>query len=159
MAAEEKQKKNQNKEEEADILVRISGQDIGGNKNIYVGLTKIRGVSWSLSNAVCKKTGINKVSKIAELDKNQIEEIEKFLEDAKVFEFLKNRRNDLETGESKHLLSNDLDMKKEFDIKRLKQIKSYRGIRHSFKLPVRGQRTRSNFRRSGIAVGVKKKKK
>jgi small subunit ribosomal protein S13 len=49
-------------------------------------------------------------------------------------------------------------MKKEFDIKRLRKIKSYRGIRHASKLPVRGQRTRANFRRKGHAVGVKRKK-
>ena len=51
-----------------------------------------------------------------------------------------------------------LDIKKEFDIKRLREIKSYRGIRHSAKLPSRGQRTRSHFRKKGIAMGVKRKK-
>jgi small subunit ribosomal protein S13 len=47
-------------------------------------------------------------------------------------------------------------MVKEFDIKRMKQIKSYKGMRHSLKQPVRGQRTRSHFRTTGVAVGVKK---
>ena len=42
---------------------------------------------------------------------------------------------------------------------RLKEIKSYRGLRHSLKLPVRGQRTRSHFRTKGNAMGVKKKVK
>tara|TARA_Y100000034_G_scaffold131247_1_gene191586 strand:- start:1017 stop:1502 length:486 start_codon:yes stop_codon:yes gene_type:complete len=156
--AEEKQEKHM-EEKDLEVLVRIFGHDIPGNKNVYPGLTRIKGVSWGVSNAVCKKTGISKMAKINELKESEIEEIERFLTDFKVFDFLKNRRKDLEAGESIHLLSNDLEVKNEFDIKRLKKIKSYRGIRHSFKLPVRGQRTRSNFRRSGIAVGVKKAKK
>ncbi len=49
-------------------------------------------------------------------------------------------------------------MRKEFDVKRMKQIRSYKGVRHSLKQPVRGQRTRSHFRTTGVAVGVKKPK-
>ena len=46
------------------------------------------------------------------------------------------------------------------DLRRLKKIKSNRGLRHQWGLPVRGQRTKSNFRRSkGKAVGVKRKGK
>ena len=70
---------------------------------------------------------------------------------------MKNRRSDPETGVTSHLYGSDLDMKKEFDIKRMKKIKSYKGIRHTMKLPVRGQRTRSHFRKGGKAVGVMKK--
>jgi len=72
---------------------------------------------------------------------------------------MKNRRSDPETGEEKHLVGTDLDMKKDFDIRRMKKIRSYRGIRHTSGLPVRGQRTRSNFRKKGQAVAVKRKKK
>jgi len=79
---------------------------------------------------------------------------------SKLPEFLLNRRKDFETGEDAHLIGTDLDMKKEFDIRRLKKIRSYRGLRHAFKHPTRGQRTRSNFRGKGKkkAVGVKSKK-
>jgi len=70
-----------------------------------------------------------------------------------------NRRKDYETGEDKHLLSSDLAFTKDNDIKMLKKIKSYKGMRHAFGLPVRGQRTRSNFRRNkGKVTGVQKKK-
>tara|TARA_Y100000310_G_scaffold303304_1_gene341544 strand:+ start:127 stop:603 length:477 start_codon:yes stop_codon:yes gene_type:complete len=144
--------------ERTESLIRISGQDISGSKKVYVGLTKIRGVSWVISNLVCKKLNIEKNMKIDELEKPMIEKIEIFLKNLDAPNFLKNRCGDLETGESKHLIGVNLDMRKEFDIKRLKQIKSYRGLRHSLKLPVRGQRTRSNFRKSGIAVGVKRPK-
>jgi len=155
--AEEKAKRIEDKGM-GEFLVRIYGKDILGNKNIYVGLTKIKGVSWSISNVLCKNLGLKKNTKVSELGKEKIVQIEKELGNLRAAHFLKNRRADLEAGDTKHLLSHDLEMNKEFDIKRLKQIKSYKGIRHSLKLPVRGQRTRSHFRKSGITVGVKKKK-
>ena len=68
-----------------------------------------------------------------------------------------NRRKDFDTGNDKHILTTDLKLQKDNDIKRLRKIKAYRGIRHSLGQPVRGQRTRSNFRR-GSAIGVNKKK-
>ena len=45
----------------------------------------------------------------------------------------------------------------EIDIKKMIKMKSYKGTRHTSGLPVRGQRTRSHFRKSGVAMGVKKK--
>ena len=51
-----------------------------------------------------------------------------------------------------------LDLKKETDLKRLKKIKSYRGIRHAANLPLRGQRTKAHFRKNKQkGVGIKKK--
>ena len=71
-----------------------------------------------------------------------------------------NRRRDFSTNESKHLIGSDLDLVKEFDIKRLKGIRSYRGLRHALGQPTRGQKTRSNFRTNRKkGVGVKKKKR
>ena len=67
---------------------------------------------------------------------------------------------DFETGEDKHLIGADLELRKEFDIKRLKKIKTYKGYRHGAKLPLRGQRTKGNFRRNKAkGVGIKKKGK
>jgi len=141
-----------------EVLVRIMNKDIPGSKNIYSGLRRIKGVSWSISNIVCVKLGLERTKRISELSAEEIKKIEEFLKNFDTFKFLKNRQNDFDSGEDKHLLNVDLDLKKEFDIKRLKKIKSYRGMRHSLKLPTRGQRTRSNFRRGGLAVGVRKKK-
>ncbi|MBU4308527.1 MAG: 30S ribosomal protein S13 [Nanoarchaeota archaeon] len=82
------------------------------------------------------------------------------MKNPKLPEFLFNRLKDFETGENKYLVGSDLELKKEFDIKRLKKIKSYRGIRHAAGLPLRGQRTRSNFRKNRKkAGGIKKKNK
>ncbi len=153
----EKISKRPPQEENNEILVRIMGQDIRGSKNLFVGLTKIKGVSWAISNAVCLKLDMQKNKKIEALSKDEIAKIETFLKTMPIADFMKNYRSDRETGETKHYIGSDIDIKKEFDIKHLKEIRSYRGIRHGAKLPVRGQRTRSHFRTRGKAMGIKKK--
>lgn len=148
-------------EVEPETLVRIFGYDIPGSKNVYTGLSYVKGVSWAISNAICIKLNIPHRKKISELTKEEKEKIEKFLEDLPIPNFLKNRRFDPETGETKHYFGTDLDMKKEFDIKRLIKIKSYRGIRHATGQPVRGQKTRSHFRnrKNKKTAGIKRKEK
>ncbi len=141
------------------ILVRIMSTDIPGSKKIYAGLTRIKGVSWSFANALCKKLRIDKNKKTEELTKEEIKKIEEFIKNPELPAFLLNRRKDLETGKDKHLSVSDLDLVKSFDIKRLKKIRSYRGKRHSVGLPVRGQRTKAHFRSKGKAVGVHVKRK
>lgn len=141
-------------------VVRILQKDIEGNVTIYSGLTKIKGISWSLSNAVCRKLNIDKKKKVSSFNKEEIKKIEDFIKKLQVPAHLKNRQKDFETGEDRHLTGPDLDLRKEFDIKRLKKIKSYRGFRHVMGLPTRGQRTKSNFRRNRAkGSGIKKKNK
>ncbi len=152
-------KKFEPKEELGEVLVRIMGYDIPGSRNLYAGLTRIKGISWGISNAACVKLNFPRSKKIAELSKEDILKIETFLKNLEIYDFMKNRRNDIENGQTFHEFGSDLDIRREFDIKRLKEIRSYKGLRHALKLPVRGQRTRSHFRRKGVAMGVKKKKK
>ncbi len=154
--AEEKLMKKQ--ETEPESLIRILGYDIPGSKNIYIGLTKIKGISWSVSNAVCHLLNMPKLKRIKELSKDEIMKIEQFFENPNLPGFLKNRRFDPETGKTEHYLGTKMEMKKEFDIKGMMKIKSYKGIRHAQKQPVRGQRTQSHFRQKRLAVGIKKKK-
>ncbi|SRR3989344_1001746 len=141
-------------------LVRIHSTDLPGEKNIYGGLVRIKGVSFSMSSALCHNLKLDKNKKVQELSKEEIKKIEEAIKNPNVPDYFKNRRKDQETGETKHLSTTELDLQKEFDIKRLKKIKSYKGLRHSKGLPVRGQRTRSHFRKRGKnkAVGVNKKK-
>lgn len=151
-------KKRPPQEDLGQVLVRIFGQDMPGDKSIYVGLTHIKGISWAVANALCIQLNLDKRMRVKDLPKETIAHVEKELRAIHLPVFLRNRRRDPETGSDKHLLTNDLDIQKEFDIKRLKKIKSYRGLRHSQGLPVRGQRTRSHFRKKGGAVvGVRKK--
>ncbi|MFQ5531041.1 MAG: 30S ribosomal protein S13 [Candidatus Nanoarchaeia archaeon] len=141
-------------------IVRILSKDIEGKMTVYSGLTKIKGISWSVSNAICKLLKINKNKKIGSLTKEEIKKINEYVKDGKFAKYLPNRQRDLETGENKHLVGSDLELRHEFDIKRLKKIKSYRGYRHMSGLPSRGQRTRSNFRKNKMkGAGIKKKKK
>ena len=142
-------------------LVRIMQTDIPGNKNTLTGLTYIKGVSWTFSNAMCKILELDPNKKISDLNEKDIEKIIKFLQKPHSLpQFLLNRRKDFETGEDGHFVGTSLDMKKEFDIRRLKKIRSYRGLRHATGQPTRGQRTKSHFRTRGKkkAVGVQKKK-
>lgn len=156
-AKEEKQKqKRETKEEDYESLIRISSYDIPGSKNIYTGLTRIKGVSWAISNAVCLSLKFPRNKKISELSKDDIKRIEDFLKNPSIQDFLKNRRTDLKTGITSHETGSSLDMKKDFDIRRMKKIRSYKGIRHTLGQPVRGQRTRSHFRTKGKAVGVQR---
>ena len=127
-------------------VVRILSKDIEGKLNVYVGLTKIKGISWTMSHAVCNLLQLPKNKKVGDLSQDELKKITEFIANPKLPVHMLNRRIDFETGESKHLLGADLELKKEFDIKRLKKIKSYRGIRHATNQPSRGQRTRSHFR-------------
>lgn len=141
-------------------IIRILSRDIEGNMTIYAGLAKIKGVSWGFANAVCHTMKIDKRRKIGSLSQEEIKKISEFIKNPSLPKFLLNRNSDFKTGENKHLIGGDLELQKEFDIKRLKQIKSYRGYRHVLGLPSRGQRTRSNFRKNrGKSVGIKRKRK
>ena len=157
--AEEEKKKYQKKEEDNVSLIRILGKDIRGDKQLFAGLTQIKGISWAFANATCKILGLDKTKKIQDVVPEEMAKIEEFIKNPQIPGFMKNRQNDFEDGEDKHLSGADLKLRGEFDIKRLKKIKSYKGIRHSANLPVRGQRTKSNFRKNrkpSVAAGKKK---
>jgi small subunit ribosomal protein S13 len=158
---EKKEKKPQQKQQEenrrAEVLIRIFSTDVPGNFSVYHGLTRVKGVSWAMSNAICNSLDLEKKKKMQELSESDIEKINNFIKNPKIPEWLLNRRKDEETGESKHLITSDLDLARDFDIRKMKKIKSYRGWRHATGQPVRGQRTKSHFRHGG-AMGVMKSK-
>jgi len=152
--------KNKQEKTKEERVVRILSSNINGKMSVYSGLTKIKGISWSFSNAICKFLDIDKKRKISSLTEDEIKKIIEFVKNPDLPPHLFNRRNDLETGKDKHLTESNLELQKSFDIKRLKKIRSYKGLRHSLKLPLRGQRTRGNFRKNKAkGVGIKKKKK
>jgi small subunit ribosomal protein S13 len=158
--AEEEKKKHQRKEEHDDVsLIRVLGKDIRGDKQLFAGLTQIRGISWAFANAICRVLKLDEQKKIQDISADEMKKIEEFVKNPQIPGFLKNRQNDFEDGEDKHLTGADLKLRGEFDIKRLKKIKSYKGVRHSANLPVRGQRTKSNFRKNRkVSVAAAKKK-
>ncbi|MBI2572590.1 30S ribosomal protein S13 [Candidatus Woesearchaeota archaeon] len=143
-------------------IVRVANVDLPGTKSIRYALTNIRGIGVTLSDAILSISSVPRTTKAGELTDQQLVKINEtiaHLEKAGLPTWMFNRRKDYETGENKHLITSSLSFTQENDLKRLKKIKSLRGIRHIRGLPVRGQRTRSNFRRSkGKVVGVAKKK-
>jgi small subunit ribosomal protein S13 len=155
------QKTSENKEQKyEDKLVRVLAKDIEGKNIIYHGLTKVRGISWSMANAICNALHLDKRRKIGSLTNEEIKKISEFMSNPKIPGYLLNRKKDFETGEDKHLFGTSLELQQEFDIKRLRKIRSYRGYRHAMGLPVRGQRTRSHFRKNkSKGTGIKKKVK
>jgi len=139
-------------------LVRILAKDIEGGMHVYAGLTKIKGISWAMSNAICHITKIPKRKKIGDLTQQEIEIITDLVKKSQFPQNLVNRKNDRETGQNKHLTGVELELAKEFDIKRHKKIKSYKGSRHATGQPVRGQRTKAHFRvNKKKSVGMKQK--
>lgn len=146
--------------ENQEKIIRIMSTDIEGGMSVYAGLTKIKGISWSYSNAICNKLNIDKRKKISALTEEEIKKLSEFARNPKMPAYLLNRKRDYETGENRHLIGTDLDLRKDLDVKRMKKIKSYRGLRHMAGQPVRGQRTQSHFRtKKSKSVGIKKKAK
>lgn len=139
-------------------IVRIVGKDIPGDKKLSVGLTQIKGVGYNFANAVIGALGLNPNSNIGFLTESQVESIEKTLKDPTSVKFpawLLNRRKDVETGTTTHLITSDVAFTVRNDIEREKLSNSWRGFRHTYGLKVRGQRTRTTGRK-GASVGVKK---
>ena len=97
----EERKPIQEKREER--LVRILSKDIEGKMKVYPGLTKIKGVSWTFSNAVCKSLKIDKNKRIGLLTEEEIQKISDFIKNPTLPGYIMNRRRDIETGKEKHL--------------------------------------------------------
>lgn len=155
--ATEKSDKEEKKYLDARGIVRIVATDIPSTSTLYSGLTRIKGVSWSIANAICHMLNIERTKKMSSLTEQEIEKITNFLKNPNLPSFMMNRRRDIATGSDKHLIKTDLDLQREFDIRNMKKIRSYRGWRHALGQPVRGQRTKSHFRR-GRAIGVQRAK-
>jgi len=144
-------------------LVRIANTDLLGNKRLLPALRKIKGISFMYANMVCSIAGIDKQKLTGALTDDEVAKLDDVIRNPQKYKaplWMLNRRKDYETGEDKHLLMGDLDFTKSNDVKRLRMTKSYRGMRHASGLPMRGQKTKSNFRRNkGRVTGVKRKKK
>jgi small subunit ribosomal protein S13 len=144
-------------------LVRVLNTDLDGKKPILYALTKMKGIKYMFANAVCRKANVpldKKAGFLTEAEVKALEDVLSNLPKAGFPTWMLNRRKDYETGEDKHLFGGTLDFTRDMDIKRMKKTKSYKGLRHQWGLPVRGQRTKSNFRKNKGkgSLGVQKKK-
>jgi small subunit ribosomal protein S13 len=156
---EKKAEKRPDKAVQLREIVRVATTDLDGSKPIGLAITKIKGISYAMSKAICNSAGIDPRKNLGSFTPDELSKIEKIIKSPKDFGipiWLCNRRNDLKTGEDMHLSGADLIVAHKFDIQGQIDIKSHKGIRHMLGLPVRGQRTRSNFRK-GRSMGVVRK--
>lgn len=147
-------------EQEFRGIIRIKGADLKGEKNLFVSLQRIDGVGARLANAICRIAKFERNRKVGTLTNKEIKKIEEIIDDpikAGAPRWMVNRKKDPKTGEDTHLSGADVKFTQEQDIKAMIRAKSYRGTRHMYGLPVRGQRTKSSFR-GGKTVGYHRKK-
>lgn len=107
-------------------MARIAGVDLPREKRVEVGLTYIFGIGRATSNKILKTTGISPDTRIKDLTEDEVQQL----------------RNEID----KRPVEGDLRREVALNIKRLKEINCYRGIRHKKGLPVRGQNTKNNSR-------------
>ena len=123
-------------------MPRIAGRNIPDNKRIEIGLTYVFGVGPSNVKDILKKVKISSNPKFSEMTQEQIDNVRNIIEKEMIVE-----------GDLKQVISQN--------IRRLKDIKSYRGDRHIKGLPVNGQKTKTNARtRKGkkVTMGSGRKK-
>jgi small subunit ribosomal protein S13 len=144
---------------EIKAIVRVAGTNLNGEQPLLQALRGIKGINYTMAKALCSVSGIAPDTKLGTLSEKDIERLEEIIKKPTKFGipgWVLNRRKDIKSGEDLHITGPELKVAQRFDIKRLIDLKSYRGIRHMFGLPVRGQRTRSSFRK-GKTVGVMRK--
>ena len=122
-------------------MARIAGVDLPNDKRVEIGLTYIFGIGLTTSKKILADTGINPDVRVKDLTEDDISKLREYID---------------------HNVKVEGDLRREtaFDIKRLIEIGSYRGLRHRKGLPVRGQRSKTNARtRKGPKKTIANKKK
>ena len=122
-------------------MARIAGVNIPTQKKLGVALTYIYGIGKNLSNDVCKEANVDANSRVQDLSESEIKSISDVIS-------------------ASHNVEGDLRREISSNIKRLKDLGAYRGVRHRKNLPCRGQRTHTNARtKKGKAIAIAGKKK
>ena len=122
-------------------MARIAWVNLPNGKHVEIALTYIYGIGRSVSNDILVKVGIEKTRKIETLSEEELDKIRDEIKESYNVEW-----------DLRRLIAGN--------IKRLQEIRCYRGIRHRLRLPVRGQSTKTNSRtRKGKSVAIAGKKK
>ncbi len=108
-------------------MARIAGINIPNEKKVTYALTYIYGVGLAVSKNIVAKSGVNGDARVKDLSETEIEKIRK-------------------TINNEFKVEGDLRLENSQNVKRLKEINCYRGLRHIKGLPCRGQRTKTNAR-------------
>jgi small subunit ribosomal protein S13 len=139
-------------------IVRIVDADLKGEDKVAYALTRVRGIGINTSYALLRGCGVDPEGRVGLLQDSDIKRIEEALMNISTAfpGYMLNRRKDPFTGKDLHLLGSDLVVGMKTDIDLMKKMKSWKGVRHSLGLKVRGQCTRTTGR-FGAAVGVARK--
>ncbi|HVC79900.1 MAG TPA: 30S ribosomal protein S13 [Chloroflexota bacterium] len=124
-------------------MARLAGVDIPRDKRVVISLTYIFGIGLTTSQKVLAGAGVNPNTRVKDLTEEEVNRLREYID-----------RNFRVEG--------DLRREIALNIKRLQEIGSYRGVRHRRKLPLRGQRTRTNartLRGAKKTVGARRKAK
>lgn len=122
-------------------MARIAGVNVPDNKRVPIALTYVHGIGRTTAKSICEKAGIDQTRRMKELTEDELNSI----------------RKEIENGG--FLIEGDLRREISMNIKRLMDMRCYRGLRHRSGLPVRGQRTQTNARtRKGPAKPIAGKK-
>ena len=123
-------------------MARIAGVNVPDNKRVPIALTYVYGIGRTTAFKICEKLNIDVAQRMGQLDDASLNAI----------------RAEIDSKEYK--IEGDLRREVSMNIKRLMDMKCYRGLRHRMGLPVRGQNTRVNARtRKGPARAIAGKKK
>ncbi len=145
-------------EQELKHFIRVANTDLIGKKSIMYALAKIDGMGYNLASAICKLEHIDTNKKAGYLTEPEVSKLDEAIKSLKnIPSWMYDRKKEPVTGKDTHLITAQLKLARENDVKIMKKIKSFKGMRHSIGQPVRGQRTRSHFRK-GSAVGVQRAK-
>lgn len=147
------------RDSEIQRRVRVAGVILDGDKKVTHALRGIGGIGHHVSRSIPSLLDIKGDTLLGDLSDEEISNIEELIKNLEKHlpDWMLNRQKDLATGKDIHLTAIDLKMATMGDLTRQKKLKSYKGVRHSLGLPVRGQRTRTSFRR-GTTVGVSRRK-
>ncbi len=123
-------------------MARIAGVNVPDKKRIPIALTYIHGIGHTTAAKICEKLKIDTQQRMGEASEDTLNQL----------------RAEIDTNE--YLIEGDRRREVSMNIKRLMDMKCYRGLRHRSNLPVRGQNTRVNARtRKGPAKAIAGKKK
>ncbi|KAG7809310.1 hypothetical protein KL921_003307 [Ogataea angusta] len=135
-------------------ILRLLNTNVDGRIKVMYALTTIRGVGRRYANLVCKKADVDLSKRAGELTQEELERIVTIMQNPtqyKIPAWFLNRQADVVDGKDYHVLANNLESKLREDLERLKRMRAHRGLRHSWRLRVRGQHTKTTGRRGKIA--------
>ena len=122
-------------------MARIAGVDLPRDKRVEIGLTYIYGIGLTSSKRILADAGVDPNTRVRDLTDEEVKKISNVIDDTQMVE-------------------GDLRRERQLNLKRLREINCYRGIRHRKSLPSRGQKTKTNARTcKGPRRSVANKKK